>query len=84
MKFFFLLFLDINECEDTTMTLCANGMCVNNDGSYTCTCDGGFMANTEQNACEGNIFVLSRTLNIPNEYELFSSFKRPRIKEYQY
>ena len=66
------------------MTLCANGMCVNNDGSYTCTCDGGFMENADQNACEGNIFVFSRKVYIPSKHELFSSFRESRIEEYQY
>ena len=56
-----ILVLDINECNDTSE--CANGTCVNNDGSFTCICDDGFMANLDQNACDGNVFILSGKLS---------------------
>ena len=48
-----LLFLDIDECVVDT-TLCANGMCTNTDGSYTCSpCDSGYELNDDSTACNG-------------------------------
>ena len=47
------LLVDADECTDTS--LCANGTCVNNDGSYTCTCNVGYEDDGTGMACQGKI-----------------------------
>eukprot|EP00057_Strongylocentrotus_purpuratus_P021779 XP_011676253.1 PREDICTED: fibropellin-3 [Strongylocentrotus purpuratus] len=44
---------DIDECVVDT-TLCANGMCSNTPGSYSCSpCDSGYELNDDSTACNG-------------------------------
>ena len=40
--------LQVDGCDE-------NSMCVNNNGSYTCTCNDGFMMSTRF-TCEGMLF----------------------------
>ena len=47
---------DIDECVDNT-TLC-DQICVNTDGSYFCSCMGGYALVQERNQCKGNQNVL--------------------------
>lgn len=42
---------DINECED--FRLCANGRCINTEGSFQCQCYSGFQRTQEGSHCEG-------------------------------
>lgn len=42
---------DINECQDSR--LCANGHCINTDGSFHCQCYPGFQPTQEGSHCEG-------------------------------
>ena len=41
LTIFFILLLDINECE-LTPGLCGNGTCVNIGGGFRCNCREGF------------------------------------------
>lgn len=43
--------LDHNECAATTM--CANGVCINEDGSFTCLCKSGFLLAPGGRYCVG-------------------------------
>ena len=40
--------VDFDEC---TQSLCSNGVCRNTPGSYSCTCNEGFLLNGD--VCEG-------------------------------
>lgn len=42
---------DINECQDTR--LCANGHCINTEGSFQCQCYSGYQPTQEGSHCEG-------------------------------
>lgn len=42
---------DHNECATTTM--CANGVCLNEDGSFTCLCNPGFLLAPGGRHCVG-------------------------------
>lgn len=39
----FLFILDIDECELQTDNCHDDALCTNSDGSYTCTCNSGFI-----------------------------------------
>lgn len=43
--------LDHNECA--TATTCTNGVCINEDGSFTCLCKSGFLLAPSGHACVG-------------------------------
>jgi len=58
LHFIFYILADINECDADP---CVNqGVCTNNDGSYKCSCPGGWMG---QNCDEG-----TRTSSNANGY----------------
>ena len=43
---------DVNECSDDDLNACdREGICTNNDGSYTCKCETGYAGNGFK--CEG-------------------------------
>lgn len=44
-------FPDVNECSPSNGG--CGGACVNTDGSYTCSCDAGYVLNTDKHACNG-------------------------------
>ena len=50
-------FLDIDECAKNNGD-CSNG-CINNVGSYICTCPKGFKLKLDEKTCEGNINMFS-------------------------
>lgn len=50
---FFNLFLDHNECEKNGM--CANGKCLNVQGSFQCRCKSGFVMSQTGHSCIGNV-----------------------------
>ena len=43
---------DVNECLHIT-SLCENGECVNNDGSYRCKCKMGYQLDETGKKCVG-------------------------------
>ena len=43
---------DVNECLHMT-SLCENGECVNNDGSYRCKCKMGYQLDDTGKKCVG-------------------------------
>lgn len=47
---------DIDECEDER--LCANGRCVNTEGSFQCQCYPGYQRTQEGSHCEGRNYFL--------------------------
>jgi len=46
---------DHDECSETGM--CANGQCINMDGSFKCQCHSGFILSPSGHACIGKVFV---------------------------
>ena len=45
--------LDVDECSaDPSPCDATNGDCTNNDGSYTCSCDDGYMLNGDGRTCD--------------------------------
>ena len=44
--------VDVDEC--LMGPVCENGVCINNEGSYTCSCNRGY---TGVNFCEGNVLI---------------------------
>ena len=49
------LVTDINECNGEN--LCEHN-CINQNGSYTCSCKHGYMLLTDQRSCKGTEHVL--------------------------
>ena len=49
-----LFFLDIDECyEDPLSCDFVNGMCMNSDGSYICSCNSGYEVGDDNFICYG-------------------------------
>ena len=47
------LFSDVDECSDPNLEECrANSVCRNNEGSYECECNKGYIKN-DNGDCEG-------------------------------
>lgn len=44
---------DHDECSETGM--CANGLCINMDGSFKCQCKVGFILSPTGHACVGKL-----------------------------
>ena len=47
--------IDINECIDQQTTVCGGpsaGSCFNNDGSFSCNCNGGFKKDSDSGECK--------------------------------
>lgn len=46
-KVFFVFYLDLNECGQSTTTMCSNGgTCINQIGSFVCHCKSGWTGNS--------------------------------------
>ena len=54
--------LDINECE-TAMNDCEQN-CHNTIGSYSCTCNSGFVIDVDGHTCHGNFHVTFTCMDI--------------------
>ena len=50
----FIHFSDINECESENGGCDQN--CENKNGSYYCTCNGGYTLHGDEMSCDGNIY----------------------------
>ena len=48
-----MYYSDINECEESRQSICANGMCENTQGSYSCICDSGYELSPDGAFCLG-------------------------------
>lgn len=48
----YTLLADVDECKHMS-SLCENGECVNNDGSYRCKCKMGFKLDASRKKCVG-------------------------------
>ena len=53
---------DVNECLHIT-SLCENGECVNNDGSYRCKCKMGYQLDETGKKCVGEYKNLMLTVS---------------------
>nr|CAD7439562.1 unnamed protein product [Timema bartmani] len=68
------LLTDHNECSETGM--CANGLCINMDGSFKCQCNNGYILSPTGHACididecyeNPRICLNGRCENIPGSY----------------
>ena len=49
----YLYFVDIDECA-INLHLCQHN-CHNNNGSYTCSCDSGYIMDINGHSCDGEI-----------------------------
>jgi hypothetical protein len=47
---------DHDECSQTGM--CANGQCINMDGSFKCQCHSGFILSPSGHSCVGKILFI--------------------------
>lgn len=65
---FIIIMLDINECNN--LDICGPGSCINNDGSYTCTCDEGYAF--DQSTCTGKMHIY--VINISLQHYILSIF----------
>ena len=46
--------LDVDECVgDPYPCDATNGGCTDSDGSYTCTCNSGYVLNADMSTCDG-------------------------------
>ena len=53
------IILDINECHES-IGVCSHN-CINNVGSYRCTCPNGYYLGTDGKTCQGSLSsVISR------------------------
>jgi len=60
MLLYIIPFSDIDECESRTANCdFINGVCINNQGNYTCKCKNGYEPGTsEQKNCSGWLILL--------------------------
>ena len=49
---FAIVFIDIDECADESLNAC-NQICNNNDGSFVCECNTGFVLGNDLMTCLG-------------------------------
>ena len=56
--YFFLI--DINECSEETDDCAQN--CTNTNGSYTCSCNPGFILDTDRRNCNGKAVKIRRII----------------------
>ena len=52
----FILFVDVDECSSSNGNCSAQATCINNLGSYECTCNVGYIGNGYQ--CDGMLYLL--------------------------
>ena len=58
--FYFILFLDIDECTADATNLCSiKSNCTNIDGGFQCSCPTGKFLENDQRTCTGMYPVLS-------------------------
>ena len=50
-----VLFSDINECTASTHNCESSATCVNNPGSFTCTCAAGYSLKSNGLGCDGKM-----------------------------
>ena len=48
------IFIDMNECKDSSAICGASGSCTNTVGSFTCLCNSGYSGDGV--ICTGNLF----------------------------
>ena len=60
-NFTFFIVTDIDECFEG-ISGCSQ-YCVNNVGSYYCTCDNGYLLNSDQHTCDGKFALLHNFYN---------------------
>lgn len=66
-------FIDQDECSITGM--CANGNCVNGDGSFTCRCHPGYTLSPTRQSCIGKYFSKNSWLHNDKTEVYFLFFK---------
>ena len=49
----YIILLDVDECIDTILVHQCDHTCINNIGSYACTCDSGYTLNNDGRTCDG-------------------------------
>lgn len=54
-------FSDIDECKEIP-GICANGVCINQIGSFRCECPTGFSYNDLLLVCEGDVKIITSEL----------------------
>ena len=50
-----IIYSDINECEDTLVTVNCTQKCINTFGSYQCACYDGYQVTNDTMQCIGNV-----------------------------
>ena len=67
----FCVFLDVNECAIGSDNCHDNGTCDNTNGSFACTCNGGYSG--DGITCEGRLSILAINILYKNCYTLVSN-----------
>ncbi len=65
----------MNECS--TSNGGCDGQCTNTKGSYTCSCESGFVVGTNGRSCEGTHFVPAESMYFIGAWQLILIFKAP-------
>ena len=61
ISLYYVPFSDVNECL-TIPGLCANGDCINKEGSFKCRCPEGFIMTDDGRSCIGIVVQMSRDM----------------------
>jgi Calcium-binding EGF domain len=56
-ELFWVDFADVDECS-TVPGVCANGQCINTEGSYRCDCFAGYRPTSDRKRCQGSLHQL--------------------------
>ena len=66
----FLFYLDINECNSTTLNTCEQ-LCINAVPGFSCSCESGFLLDANRLNCTSNVLI-----NLPRLNEMLHTLQQ--------